>query len=70
MLHANGIIKCVKDVVMNDGDKVFSEGKEYSYWKTTDRHRVYNDKGQPHVIYKEKEGDVDNFISDHFQIVS
>lgn len=70
MLNSRGVLKCVKDVIMEDGKIAFTEGNEYRYWRATDRHKSYNDQKQSHIIYKEAEGDVDNFISDHFEVLS
>lgn len=69
MLNIDGILKCIKDVIMKDGSKAFTEGKEYRYWKGTYFHSSYNDMEQPHIIYNEREGDVNSFLLEHFEII-
>lgn len=69
MLNTSGILKCIKEVIMKNGNRVFTEGKEYRYWKGTYHHSCYNDMKQPHIIYNEREGDVDNFLLEHFEII-
>lgn len=60
---------CIKDVIMNDDQKVFTKGKTYSVYEATCDSgpclRTHNDLSYEHVIHS---GELELFFKDHFEL--
>lgn len=69
MLQTNGVIKCTKDIKNQYEDKIFREKRMYRYWQQNDNYVVCDDMNQLHVI-KERQGELNKFFYDHFEIIS
>lgn len=68
-------LTCIKDVIMETGEKAFTKDQQYKGYKSTVKDCYYvvpvlrakNDLGERHIIKYLKKEDLDNFFNRHFK---